>query len=411
MQIDGFDFVEKNGGTYLRDPENGALYPAMSGAQDDEWGGFSDFGSSDASSYDLGQNFTAPAILPDTFYGPPTTGQYYGPAATGSLATDVLQAGGQLNPNGTPQGGGSLWDQLTGGNVGGAAMPGTGAGGGGYGGSAGFGGLGLPGILGLLGGGAGLIGALTAGGVGQRTTPQLSVPARAAGNQAYAAAQGLAPFAAGTTPLQATQASILQGLASGQIPPGLAQLVQQAYGPQFQSLYGQAADAGRQAGFYDAPATAPPGGAILGPGLAQLQGQMANSLLGLATQLPGEFQAPINAQLSAAGNQVQGFNNLLNAYPTGSQTSQPLGNQVFQGLAGTLGGLGQGMAQNQNQQAQNQWQQSMLQAQNQQNANMQQLLGLQRIGAVPGGGGQGISFSGVSQGSGGYNFDPTYGPQ
>jgi len=244
--------------------------------------------------------------------------------------------------------------------------------------------------------------------------PQLGVPARAAGNQAYAAAQGLAPFSAGTTPLQATQASILQGLASGQVPPGLAQLVEQAYGPQFQSVYGQATEAGRQAGFYDAPATSPAGGAVLGPALAQLQGQRANSLLGLMMQMPGEFQAPINAQLSAAGNQVQGFNNLLNAYPTGSQTSQPLGNQVFQGLAGTLGGLGQGIASNQNAAADQAWRNSMLQAQNQQNANFQQLLGLQRLGAVPGGQvpGQSVaSLSGVSQGSGGYDFNPTYGPQ
>jgi len=382
----------------------------MQWEDDSFFGGASDFGSSDASSYDLGQNFTAPAILPDTFYGPPTTtGQYYGPAATGSLATDVLQAGGQLNPNGTPQGGGSLWDWLTGGNVGGAAMPGTGTGGGG---AAGYGGLGLPGMLGLGGGLAGLIGALSAGGMGQKTTPTLSVPARAAGNQAYAAAQGLAPFAAGTTPLQATQASLLQALASGQIPPGLAALVQQAYGPQFQSVYGQAAEAGRQSGFHDAPATSPAGGAVLGPALAQLQGQEANSLLGLMMQMPGEFQNPINTQLQAAGNQVQGFNSLLNAYPSGQQVSQPLGNQVFQGLAGTLGGLGQGMAQNQNQQAQQQWQNQMLQSQQQQNQIMQRaMLNNWANGGGAPQSGQGITLSGSPSGGGQgfYDFTATYG--
>jgi hypothetical protein len=58
----------------------------------------------------------------------------------------------------------------------------------------------------------------------------------------------------------------------------------------------------------------------------------------------------------------------MHAYPYGQQNSQPLGNQIGQGVAGTLMGMGQGMTQNANQVANDAWQRRMYE-QNQQSQN------------------------------------------
>ena len=291
-------------------------------------------------------------------------------------------------------------------SVGGGA--GAGSGGGGlFGGVGAGGGLGTPGLLGLLGGGAGLIGSLLAGGKTGSSTPIMSTPMRAAGNQSYDALQGLTQFAQGQSPLQQQQTALLNALANGQATPGLQQLIQQAYGPAWQSVAQQSIEGGRNAGFYDNPMSSPVGGAIMGPAAAQLQGQEANSLLNAMYQVPGMFQAPINAQIGAQGSQATGFSNLMGQYPYGTQQSQPLGSQVGQGVAGTLLGLGQGMTQNANQVAQQSWQNQMLQQQQQQNADFRKMMAqsVMNQGPIQ----TGMSGQTQQQPYGGYDFSQTYG--
>lgn len=229
------------------------------------------------------------------------------------------------------------------------------------GGQGGFGSM-LPGLLGLGGGLASMIGTIAGGGMGPK--PQMSVPQKAALNQAYGANQQLGQFATGQTPLQMQQAGMLQALANGQIPQNFSNLVARAYDPQYQDVARRATEAGRQAGFYDSPMTSPVGGAIVGPAAAQLQGQQAQSLLGLMQSLPGLYTNPIQQQMSAAQGQAGGFTNLGGQYPVQQQQNIAplLGNQIGSGLQG----LGQAIGQNQQQTQQQQFQNSLLQAINRQ---------------------------------------------
>lgn len=213
--------------------------------------------------------------------------------------------------------------------------------------------------LGALGPLAGLIGTLAGGGAGATTKPVVPTAAKAAINQS---GQLLSPFAQGQTPLQMQQASLLNAIMSGQ---GLAQpygaAIEQAFEPQLGSLYEQAANAGRRRGFYDAPATSPVGGAILGPGLANLQGQIAAAKIAQMNALPGLFQQPINSQILAAGN--QGDTMLRGAgLQVGSQQSQPFGAQLGQSAAGVLGGAAAGYNATQQANQQQQYQNSLLSA-------------------------------------------------
>lgn len=210
-------------------------------------------------------------------------------------------------------------------------------------------------LLGIGGGLASLIGSLASGGVtgGSQYKPTVAQQANMGiGNQwAQMGAQG-------QLPLQMQQASLLNAIANGQgLSQPYAKAVEQAYEPQLGSLYQQATDAGRARGFYDAPATSPAGGAILGPGLSDLQGQIAQSKLNLMTQLPGLYNTPIQNQGSFASNYL---NNAQNA-PINKQQTQPMGAQIGTAFGSGLQGLGQSIAQQQAQQQQAQTN-SMLQA-------------------------------------------------
>ena len=216
----------------------------------------------------------------------------------------------------------------------------------------------LQGLLGVGAAGAGLLGTALGGGVTGRSTPQIPTAARAQLNQSN---QALQPFALGQTPLQMQQASMLQALSQGQIPQGYADLVARAYDPAYQDVARRATDAGRQAGFYDAPMSSPVGGAIVGPAAAALQGQQANSLLSLMQSLPGLFNQPIATQAGAAGNQS---NNLLRAAGAqmGQTNSAPLAPQIGQAVGAGLQGFGQSVGQNQQMAQQQQFQNSLLRA-------------------------------------------------
>lgn len=196
-----------------------------------------------------------------------------------------------------------------------------------------------PWIGGLLGAAsplAGLIGALVNQGQGPTSGPKPTTAQKAnmtAGNQF--AQMG----AMGQLPAQQMQMSLLQALAGGQgLPPGYAQLVEQAFQPQMGDLYTQAVNAGRGRGFHDAPATSPPGGAILGPGLSNLQGQMASAKLGLMHSLPQLFNQPAQTQGSFAQNYLQA----AQGAPMQQQAQQPMAPQIANSVGQILSGASQG---------------------------------------------------------------------
>lgn len=236
----------------------------------------------------------------------------------------------------------------------GAAAPGA------IGGLGSLGGLNsIQGLLGLGGGISGLIGALSGGGVQRTISPTIGTAQKAAIGQA---GQALGPAAQGQLPLQQMQASILQALAAGQIPPQLAKLVATAYDPAYQDAATRSVQAGRQAGFFDAPLSSPPGGAIMGPAAAQLQGQQANTLLGLMQSFPQLFNQPVSNQISAAqgqGNQLLGGANL----GIGQQASAPLGPTIGAGVGNALTGMSQAIGQANQQQSLNQLLQNQIQGQ------------------------------------------------
>ena len=224
----------------------------------------------------------------------------------------------------------------------------------------------LPGLLAL--GGLGLGGYGLYQGLGGRT-PTTTRSGSPYANQLlnpYLAAMGsMGPQAQG---LYGQGTNLLNAMGQGQYPAGLAQLIERAFQPQSGDLYAQAAEQGRRRGFHDAPATSPPGGAVLGPGLAALQGQIAQAKLANAMQLANAYMQPGQnmAQLAAQGmGQAQGLGYTTRApQPSAAQSigaMSPfllgLGNlfmrpevqgglgQVGSGLAGLgsgLAGLGQG---------------------------------------------------------------------
>jgi len=332
-----------------------------------------------------------PQSYPGTLGPDPTLGQYAGSYSDVIGSQGMYPSGGQtsvvnglgydqtVNPDpSSPYGVGtadyrspdpSIWEKLTGG---GAGI-----------GSLGLGGM--PGLLGLGGIASGLIGALAGGGVTGRTTYPMSAAQRAQSQYATQSLEGMTPFIQGTSPLQQQQGSILSAIASGQIPSEVSNFVRASYAPVLQNLWTDAAHAGQSAGFYDAPATSPAGGAILGPGLAQAQGQMAGSILDQMNKMPGLYNTPISNQMNAASNQASGYTNNFRSYPTTQQQSVPLGSQVGQGLSQGLLGMGQGIQQNQ---------------QNQQNQNFQN----QMMSYMLRNGGGNQPMSGAP-----YDFAPTYG--
>ena len=115
---------------------------------------------------------------------------------------------------------------------------------------------------------------------------------------------------------------------------------------------------GRSRGFHDAPATSPAGGAILGPGLSNLQGQIAAQKLAMMMGLPGLFNAPIQQTLGAA---QAGANQFMNLAPRPQQPGfGDIIGKGLTGLGGGLAGMGQGIAQQQQQTQQSNFQNEFL---------------------------------------------------
>lgn len=301
-----------------------------------DYGG--DYGYSDGGYGDYGNNYASTPYDDYSYsYGSYDPGAYAfdteAPSPLAGIAGGVGMGGYTDPETGQVYGGGS------GGMSSGLGAPGAqGLFGGGT-----MGGLNtLQGILGLGGGLAGLIGTLAGGGNGGAINPVLGTAQKAQINQAN---QALQPGAMGQLPLQQQQAGMLQALAQGQIPPQMAQLVANAYDPMYQDAATRSVNAARTAGFHDNPLSSPVGGAIMGPAAAQLQGQQANTLLGLLQTFPQLFNAPIGNQIGAAQGQS---NNLLTAanLGRGQQSSVPLGPQIGAQVGGMLQGASQAIGQN-----------------------------------------------------------------
>ena len=109
----------------------------------------------------------------------------------------------------------------------------------------------------------------------------------------------------------------------------------------------------------------PVGSNVLGPGLADLQGQIAAEKLKLMMGLPGLYNQPIATQGSFASNflsQAQNPNMMT------QQTSAPLGPQIGAQVGAGLSGISQALGQQQAQQNQVNFQNQLLK-QLQQNQN------------------------------------------
>jgi hypothetical protein len=211
----------------------------------------------------------------------------------------------------------------------------------------------IGGLLGAIGPLAGLAGTLAAGGRGPSSGPDPTTAQKAFMEQGQALGQ---QGAMGQLPAQQMQMSLLQALASGQgLPAGYSQLVEQAFQPQMGDLYSQAAKQGRARGFHDAPATSPPGGAILGPGLANMQGQMAAAKLGLMHSLPQLFNQPAATQ----GGFAQQYLGASQNQPMRQTSEQPMAPQIAGAVGNIMSGAAQGYNASQQQRQQLQQQQTL----------------------------------------------------
>ena len=221
----------------------------------------------------------------------------------------------------------------------------------------------IGGLLGAAGPLAGLIGALASGGQGPTSQVKPSTNQQA---QMARGTQMQETGAMGGLPAQQMQMSLLQALQSGQgLPQGYQQLVEQAFQPQLGDLYSQAAQQGRARGFHDAPATSPPGGAILGPGLSNLQGQMAAAKLGLMHSLPQLFNQPAQTQAQMAN----AFSSQVSDPRLMQQTSQqPMGPSIANAFGNVLSGAAQGYYGTQQANQQQDMTQSLLKALQQSNS-------------------------------------------
>ena len=112
-----------------------------------------------------------------------------------------------------------------------------------------------------------------------------------------------------------------QNLMAPQIPPHLAALVEQAFQPMMGNIAQQAIMSARNRGFSGGAQllNEGPGGAVAGPMLADLQGQMAMAKL-------AQYQQWINSMLQAsqqAGGLARGYQGTAQGYPTTQKVQQP----------------------------------------------------------------------------------------
>lgn len=139
--------------------------------------------------------------------------------------------------------------------------------------------------------------------------------------------------------LQATQ---------GNLSPGLLRLIEQSFQPQMGNIATQAIEAARQRGFAGGAEllNQAPAGALAGPALADLQGQMAQAKLGLIPMLgqaAGAYSTPAALRLAGTSQLLNLNQNIMQALMGAGQ--QGIQNRLgFMGAAtgqlGTQGNLG-----------------------------------------------------------------------
>ena len=138
--------------------------------------------------------------------------------------------------------------------------------------------------------------------------------------------------------------NLLTQAASGNLPPELTRLVEQAFQPQLGNIATQAIEAARQRGFAGGAEllNQAPAGALAGPALSDLQGQMAQAKLGLIPMLgqaAGAYSTPAALRMS-------GTSNLMNLNQSILQALMGAGGQSIQNQLGFMGALtGAGSAQ------------------------------------------------------------------
>jgi len=146
--------------------------------------------------------------------------------------------------------------------------------------------------------------------------------------------QGIQGLSQGQTGILNSALPTLQGLAQGNLPPAISQLVEQAYQPQFGDLATNLIEQARNRGFAggaDLLAQAP-ASQIGQTALRDLQGQMANSKLQAGLQMyPQMVGQASGAYSTPLALQMQGMNQLGN---------------LNQNIISALGGIGQQGMQN-----------------------------------------------------------------
>lgn len=146
------------------------------------------------------------------------------------------------------------------------------------------------------------------------------------------------PSSGGLPSLLSGQEQILNQLlqaTQGNMSPQLLRLIEQAFQPQLGNIATQAIEAARQRGFAGGAEllNQAPAGALAGPALADLQGQMAQAKLGLPAMLgqaAGAFSTPAALRLSGTSNLMNMNQNIL-------QSLLGVGNQGIQNRLGFMG--------------------------------------------------------------------------
>ena len=311
------------------------------------WGDTPDLGSSwDMGDWNLGGQTNAPSWSEPFSLGGPGYNSGFDTSWLNAYTQPQPQMGTQ-GPLGIPQGGPSLQQQPP------AQPSAPGAPGAANAGASPW----LAAGLGALGPIAGLVGTLASGGQGPTSGVKPNTAQQANMNRGNLM---LEQGAMGSLPAQQMQMSLLQALASGQgLPAGYQQLIEQSFQPQMGSLYEQAVRAGRSRGFHDAPAQSPAGGAILGRGLSDLQGQMAAAKIGMMHSLPQLFNQPAATQ----GQLAQAYGGQVSDPRLMQQTqTAPMGPQIANAVGNVFSGGAQGYNAAQAQKQQQDMNQSILQA-------------------------------------------------
>lgn len=158
--------------------------------------------------------------------------------------------------------------------------------------------------------------------------------------------QGLQPGALG---MFNSAQGMLGGMAQGQIPPSISQLARNITQPLYTNAYERATEGGRQRGFYDAPATSPPGGAIMAPLLGHAAGQESALTSHLIQTLLPMLMNPAQNILGTAMGGMRAAPSLGQTYAgqgTGATTPpQPSVMNTMGQMAPWLAGLSGAMAQ------------------------------------------------------------------